>query len=240
MSFTDVHHHLLWGLDDDGPKTRQEMYGMVRRAAADGVATLVATPHVAPGLRFFDGQLFLQRLEDARVYAAQQGLNLILLPGSEILFTPYACEMLRKGQAPTLAGTDHALVEFSPRIACQELQRSLRQVAQAGFVPVLAHCERYACLVRHPALALELKAQFPVCFQVNASTFLRRQGFWLRRFLKRMMETGLVDFIASDAHNLSSRKVNLSDAFKEVSKRYGEETASRLLGSNGKAMVKQL
>jgi tyrosine-protein phosphatase YwqE len=55
-----------------------------------------------------------------------------------------------------------------------------------------------------------------------------------------MMETGLVDFIASDAHNLSSRKVNLSDAFKEVSKRYGEETASRLLGSNGKAMVKQL
>ena len=40
--FTDLHHHILWGMDD-GPKTPEQMHAMLEMAVRDGIERIAAT-----------------------------------------------------------------------------------------------------------------------------------------------------------------------------------------------------
>ncbi|HSK68158.1 MAG TPA: CpsB/CapC family capsule biosynthesis tyrosine phosphatase, partial [Candidatus Limnocylindria bacterium] len=199
MTFVDVHHHLLWGLDADGPQTPRDTLAMMERACADGIRAVCATSHVMPGLRPFSKTDYLRRLEEVREVCLFHAFPLDIFAGMEVFFTEFACEMLRRGDILTLAGSDYVLVEFSPQVPYADLARGLRQIGEAGFVPVLAHAERYSCLVRRPSRLASLKADMPLRVQLNASAFIGRKGFLQGRFIRMATESGLVDFVASDA-----------------------------------------
>lgn len=218
--FFDIHHHLVYGLDDDGPRTPEDMHRMIAHAVRDGITDLIATPHVMPGIRPFDQALYLDRLEEARAYIKEAGLNLTLYPGAEIYYTPFTCEHLAKGKVPTLAGTNHVLVEFDPSIPYLELHQSCRELAQAGYIPVLAHTERYKCLVSIPSRIAAMKEEFPMLVQVNAAAFLKYKGLRVSRLLAHVMRTGMLSFIASDAHNTEGRESNMYAAFTLLGQRY--------------------
>lgn len=218
--FFDIHHHLVYGLDDDGPKTSADMHRMIDHAVQDGTTDLIATPHVMPGIRPFDLGLYLERLEEAREYIREKGLDLTLYPGSEIYYTPFTCDHIAQGKVPTLAGTNHVLVEFEPEVPYQELHQSCRELAQAGFVPVLAHTERYKCLVRVPFRIAAMKEVFPLLVQVNASIMIKHKGLMVKWFLAYVMKQGLLNFIASDAHNTGSRASDMYLAFSLLGQKY--------------------
>ena len=67
--------------------------------------------------------------------------------GAEILYSLMTCDMLRDGRIPTLAETNIALVEFSPTVSYRQLEQAVKAIAEKGFLPMLAHVERYRCLV---------------------------------------------------------------------------------------------
>jgi protein-tyrosine phosphatase len=77
--FVDIHHHLLYGLDD-GPAAFHQMAGMLRAAQEDGIAAIIATPHAAPGLRPFDGALMERRVREARAFCRENALALEIYP----------------------------------------------------------------------------------------------------------------------------------------------------------------
>ena len=130
--FADIHHHLLYGLDD-GPRRMEETAAMLHRAAAEGITTLVATPHVTPGVQRFDRDAFLERLAEARQYCAAQQLPLTLHAGAELLYTPQTARFLREGRVPTLGNTPYALVEFSPDVRFDTLESALVDLLRSGF-----------------------------------------------------------------------------------------------------------
>ncbi len=214
QGFVDVHHHLLYGLDADGPQTREEMTAMIQRAAAEGITVLIATPHVVPGIRFFDAALYQERLAEAREYCESAGICLTILPGAELWYTDFTCSMLQEGRVPALADTRHVLVEFRPDIQFAELEAALRRIAQSGFLPLLAHVERYGCLVRKPSRLQTLKESLPVNFQVNCAALYDSQGWLMRRFLRFALRHALVDAIATDAHNTTSRAADMQRAYR--------------------------
>ena len=55
--FADIHSHFVYGMDD-GAKTREDMEAMLVAAYADGIKSLVATPHMTPGIKPFDTEPF--------------------------------------------------------------------------------------------------------------------------------------------------------------------------------------
>ena len=67
---TDIHHHLLFGMDD-GAQSAKEMHAMLRNAAEDRVSRIVATPHVTPGVERFDRKQYDLALKDARAYCEE-------------------------------------------------------------------------------------------------------------------------------------------------------------------------
>ena len=225
--FTDIHHHLLYGIDD-GPENRRKMYAMLRRAEEQGVVRIVATPHVTPGVKRFHREQYDKALADARAYCEREGMGIEIFEGAEILYTDQSCRHLQEGRVPTLAGTEFVLVEFSPDVRFDRLYEGLRRLASGGFSPVLAHVERYRCLVRWPSRAVKLKDEINLYYQVNCSTIINPKGFFERRFLRKMLDYELIDAVASDAHNTTSRPLQMRRAWQILRRDYGKEYAGLL------------
>ncbi len=227
--FVDIHQHLLYGIDD-GPANALDMGQMLMQAYEDGISTIIATPHIAPGVKPFDPQTLLFRLKEARSFCEQKRLDIAVYLGGEILFTPHTVRYLKERRLPTLAGTRHVLVEFAPDIPFEDLREAVRALLRAGVLPVLAHVERYHCLTHRIQNAHELKQDYQVCFQVNCSSVLEKKGFWESRFVRGLLEEEMVDFVATDAHNTSSRPVRMGEAYRVLEEKCGAGYARRVLG----------
>jgi len=228
--FTDIHHHLMYGMDD-GPKSIEEAQVMLRAAKADGIAKIIITPHVTPGVRYFDIDLFLERFEGLRESAQQAEIK--LLPGAEVFYTPMARRMLGERRIPTMAGTEYVLVEFLPEIRFEDMFDAVENLLVGGYLPILAHTERYQCLVSKPPRAFEMKKKLDVRYQVNCSTVVNSKGFFVDRFCKKLFADRLVDAVATDAHNSSTRPVLMTAAWKVLEERYGAGYAEQLMGISG-------
>ena len=219
--FVDIHSHFVYGLDD-GARTITEMETMLDAAHADGVVSLFATPHVTPGMKPFDAEKYESHLNQARRYCRDRGYNMQLFSGAEILYTPMLQQYCMEHRLPTLGDSEFVLMEFVPGVKLQELESALTLMKRNGYIPILAHIERYNCLYRGRTAA-KLKERYNVRYQVNANTVLSDQGYFRTRKIRSWFENELVDFIASDAHNVQNRRTKLRKAFSTLKKQYGQQ-----------------
>lgn len=227
MGFTDLHHHCMWGMDD-GAKSFDHAKQMLQQAAADGITTLAVTPHVLPGYQRFDPELYRQRLTQLQHYITEENLPLTLLEGCEIWYTHQTLPLLLEGRIPTLGDSAYVLVEFSPNVSLNTLENAVQTLFRGGYIPIIAHVERYHRLYRAIHPLLRLRQETDVCFQVNASTILSPGSLAQRLFLKRMFRVKAIDLIASDAHGCHHRISNMQAAFTKLAKQYGPAYAAAL------------
>ena len=86
QELTDIHQHPIWGMDD-GADSRETMFSMLREAHFQGIKTIVATTHAAPGFHPFNMELYTERLAEAQAFCNLEDLQIRLLPGAEIAWT---------------------------------------------------------------------------------------------------------------------------------------------------------
>lgn len=197
---------------------------MALAAVRDGITHIVTTPHVMPGIAPFDGERFRQRLAALQSWCRDQGMPLWLYPGAEIFYTPMTVQYLNEGRVPTMNGTAHVLVEFDPMASLEAISKGLRELTGHGYIPILAHTERYTALVRRPKAALALREELGLAYQVNCGTIIAPKGFWQQRFIKSLLKEGALDHIATDAHNVTTRPVKMREAIAAL-ERQGAEAA---------------
>lgn len=225
--FTDIHVHLLYGMDD-GARTREEMRELLRAEGENNVERVVVTPHMTPGVYPFDWEKYEERLKEAQEIGSQMTPPVTVYGGAEILYSTQTCAMLRNGRVPVMAGTGIVLVEFSPTIKYRDLYRAVSDLAETGFLPMLAHVERYRCLVQRPRCAVRMKREQPVLYQVNAGTFLQKQGLRQKWFMRVLAGKRLMDAVGTDAHNGSTRPVCIMDAYPAIRRLCGSRYAQVL------------
>lgn len=227
--FTDIHHHILYGIDD-GAATPQKMYEMLQKAAEDNIGRIVATPHVTPGVKRFDRDQYDRALCDARRYCDEKGLDIELYEGCEILYTSQTPNFLADGRIPTMADTDYVLVEFSPDVRFERFKEALDSLQGYGYLPIVAHVERYACLAQHPARAEKIKEEMDVYFQVNCSSIIgnKKSSMGNHRFVEKLLDWDLIDAIGSDAHSPNMRAVHMREAWQKLKKEFGAAYANEL------------
>jgi protein-tyrosine phosphatase len=98
----------------------------------------------------------------------------------------------------------------------------------AGFVPILTHPERLGWIERHYELVLQM-AFSGVLLQITAGSVTGAFGRRVRYWAERMLDEGVVDLVATDAHDVNVRAPRLSPARDAIDRRLGEETATRLV-----------
>ena len=79
QELTDIHQHPIWGMDD-GADSRETMFSMLREAHFQGIKTIVATTHAAPGFHPFNMELYTERLAEAQAFCNLEDLQIRLLP----------------------------------------------------------------------------------------------------------------------------------------------------------------
>ena len=78
--------------------------------------------------------------------------------------------------------------------------------------------------------AVKLKERHDVLYQVNANTLLTERGYFRTRRIERWFREGLVDYAASDAHNVRVRPFRMSKAYQVLAEKVGPEEAARMTG----------
>ena len=229
---TDIHHHVLWGLDD-GPADAESMHRMLHAAHRQGITRIYATPHASPGLAPFDRALYDERLQEAQEYCRKNELDIELLSGAEVAWTYQTVEALRRGALPTLGGSEYALIELWEDVSWSEVRSAAEQLLRAGVVPVFAHVERYRCFRWLPGKAIALRQELGIGYQVNATTLLYPRKLSTRYFIMRMLRAKAIDAVASDAHGFPGRPLRMRRAYKALKERCGAEYAKKLFEFDG-------
>ena len=225
--FTDIHSHVIWGVDD-GAETREETQRMLKDAVADGIGAIICTPHVTPGVYEFEEDVFLRHFAEAERYIREEGLALKLYSGAEILYTDLTPRLLREGRVPTMNGTKYAMIEFSPTDTKDHIYDALQKVAGSGFIPIIAHMERYPAIGKISQVK-EMKSRFRAMVQINARTLTRKQPLLRRGFFDGIFKEGLVDFIATDTHAMEGRGTCMTEGIKAAQEKYGETVIDEIM-----------
>ena len=202
---------------------------MALAAVRDGITHVVTTPHVMPGITPFNLALYREHLTALQSWCRDQGQGLRLYPGAEIFYTPMTVQYLNEGRVPTMNGTAHVLVEFDPDERYEQIRKACTEITAHGYIPILAHTERYTALVRHPKAALALREELGLAYQVNCNTIIQHSAFSIQhlrtsRFIKALLKEGALDHIATDAHNVTTRPVRMKEAIAAL-ERQGAEAA---------------
>ena len=226
----DMHTHIIWGVDD-GAATREETIAMLRREADDGVTDVFCTSHIAPGYQPFPSREYADHLAEARAWCMENLSGLRLHPGSEIFWTEHTLRMLDEGKVPTLAGTRWVLVEYNPDESEKNILDSVRELARHGYRAVIAHAERYEALRYKTQRLRGLKEETGALVQMNGRTVAAlRDRKLLRPWPLVMLREGLVDRVASDAHNMDMRCPCMGEATAWLAGHLGPEAADALCG----------
>lgn len=220
----DLHTHILPGVDD-GATTDEVAVAMLRHAVADGISTLVATPH-SHHARDVDIHVACQRLS---ALATAAGLDVTVLPGSEVRIVAGLAEAYRAGALQTLNDGPWLLLELPlhDEWPLPLVLGAVERLRAAGARPILAHAERYPFVHKRPETVAELVA-LGVPVQINARSLFYREADPDRRAADALVRFGLAHLIASDAHNARYRPPAISAALARVAEIAGEAMARQM------------
>ena len=234
----DIHAHILPGLDDGADRTRTSLR-MAESAAQSGVTDLIATPHCNQRGRFenYASEALSEQYLRLKELLQRERIALRLHLGMEVFATRDTAALLRDGKLLTLAGSRYLLVEFGFRTDEREMERILREVKDAGAVPVLAHPERYPALQVLPDV-LEDWVRAGVHLQINKGSLSGCFGRESYVLAKTMLDHDLASFVASDAHRADRRTPALRDTYRWIASHYSEHLAERLLRQNPERVLR--
>jgi protein-tyrosine phosphatase len=218
----DLHCHILPGLDDGAADIATSL-DMAEVALADGVRTVIATPHVRDDYPFALSEI------DGRTAAlndelAQAGIDCTVVAGAEVAIAKASQLDDATLQGLCLGDSRYVLIESPYERANDLLEELLFEVQLRGFRPVLAHPERSPSFLTERE-RLEGLVQRGVLCSITAGSVTGVFGRTVRSFAMEMLDNGLVHNVASDAHDPRRRPPTVRAALEAVAEGYtrGEE-----------------
>jgi protein-tyrosine phosphatase len=240
----DIHHHLLWGMDD-GASTLEASVAMAKMAAADGITHIVCSPH-SNSQYVFDPPIIDAKIAELQQRLDRDSIGVKLGRGCDFHMS---YENIQEAKVdPTkfsINGLGYLLVEVPDYGLPRGLTEIFYQLQLAGLTPILTHPERNPTLQNDQDRIAEW-LQRGVLVQVTAGSVLGRMGKHAERMAHELLENRWVHFLATDAHNTTSRPPKMREALEVVAAKYGSDYAHLLCVSNplavfmGKPMPPQL
>jgi protein-tyrosine phosphatase len=223
----DIHCHILPELDD-GAESMEVACAMAEMAIADGITHVVGTPHASQAHPFVP-ELIRQRRDELQ--AIFDG-RLTLATGCDFHLSFENLQDIRhEATRYTLNQKNYLLVEFADYSIPPSMDQALHQLQLAGLNLVITHPERNPLIRAQPERLFQWLQQG--CYaQVTAGSLHGKFGRAAQDAAERWVDRGAVHFLASDAHNTTTRPLKLKETYELVAKRNGADLARALLIEN--------
>jgi protein-tyrosine phosphatase len=231
--YVDLHAHYLPALDD-GATDRQMSLQMVRAIAALGFSDLYATPHQRAGMFMparaaIDGAFALVS-EDARAAGVTAALGL----GAENFWDTVLHDRLRQRAVPSYGGGAAFLFEVGTQMMPVGIENELFQLRVGGFLPVMAHPERYVPIQRDLDLADRLSRH--AALMVDLGALDGAHGKQEMKTARKLVEEGLAAAAASDIHRPEDQ-TSVAAGMAWIRKHLGDGTLATMLDENPRRML---
>lgn len=226
----DIHHHLLPGLDD-GSNSMDTSVAMAKLAVDEGITHVVCTPHANANYRY-DPAVNAEKTHELRARLAQQNIPLTLGSGCDFHMSfENVTQAKTDPERFSINGLGYLLVEVPDYGLPPGLSETFYELELAGLTPILTHPERNPTLQNEPErLADWLRGG--VLIQVTADSLTGHKGRKAERMAHHLLEKRWVHFLATDAHNTSSRPPRMREAHNVVATKYGASYAHALCVTN--------
>jgi protein-tyrosine phosphatase len=232
MSYTDIHFHLLPGIDD-GPATPDESVALAATAVAEGTHTVVATPHVRSDF-FTEVHELPERIRELEDRLAGEGIDLRVIRGGEL-----GHDMVGRLAQPDLEliaqgppGGRWLLVESPFAGFGVEFSAATDELRARGFGVVVAHPERVPDEDGSRWRALRHELASGSMLQVNAWSLAGRHGLEAQAVARRLVREGRCGMVASDAHGVRRAPALLLGREAALEAGLTRQDAERLVRSN--------
>lgn len=216
----DIHSHLLPGIDD-GARTFEDTLRLTQALQGFGVSQFITTPHI---IQYVWDNTHDQILSKKETTVLELEKNKIFVPfnaAAEYLMDDQFVQLFQSHELLTLKD-NYVLVEMSYINAPIQLYSILFDLQVAGYIPVLAHPERY--LFYHNNFREYEKLKRAGClFQLNLLSVVGYYGAEITKTTEQLLAKGMYNYVGSDVHHNNhiasfEQKVKIKDLvpLKEV------------------------
>lgn len=231
----DMHSHIIPGVDD-GSRDMEMTERMLETAYEQGIRCMVATPHFIPGGNNTPLKELVNAYKEVQKKALDIGGDFHVFLGNEIYYTEGIADSLEKKRALTINGSRYVLVEFDVGERYDVIYEGLSATIKKGYIPIIAHIERYQRLFKEYERINEL-IKMGNYVQVNISS-LEGGDFQISGFCRKLLAHGMIHFFGTDAHRDVGRAPYMKAGAEYVIKKYGYKTAVRLFYDNPMKVLK--
>jgi protein-tyrosine phosphatase len=236
MAVLDFHNHLMPAVDD-GAQTIEDATQALIKFKADGVSTVITTPHVDGSLTT-QGAWLAARLRELDVAfetlerCAEKVGGINVRRGVELLLDIPDPDL--SDRRLRLSGGPFFLMEFPFMTVPPFSTRAVEMLCATSYTPIIAHPERYHRIRNNLDLVLEWK-QKGALLQINGGSLLGRYGPEPREAALELLERGWADYLCSDYH---ARGPTLVADYRELlESKGGVEQAYLLMQANPERLL---
>lgn len=232
----DFHSHILPHMDD-GAKDLNTSLSMLKKLKEDGVDIVVATPHFYRHKE--EISTFLDRrsksFEELKQAIDKKKYPKIVLGAEVYMSKSFVYEDF---DSLCIEHTDYMLLEMPWHKWDNDILSTLDSIINKSNIRiVLAHIERYLKMVDRKYFNQVISKD--VLLQMNCECFIQ-MGFFDKKNINTILNTGKVCAIGSDCHNMDSRSPNMKDGIKCLQSKFKKDTLDNIMESSKLILDNQL
>ncbi len=197
---TDMHSHFIPDIDD-GPELMEDSLALLKKVEELGYTRVITTPHIS--LDYFPDteskiEAGLARLQKA---ASETGIRLEIEVAAEYMVDESLLQKLKEGRKLFTIRNKYLLIEMGFVQMSPILQQAVFEIQAAGYIPVLAHPERYNYFQDIPLSNLHKLKESGCLFQLNTIALSGYYGKHVKMLAEKLLKESLYDFAGSDIHH---------------------------------------
>jgi protein-tyrosine phosphatase len=196
---TDMHSHLLPGIDDGSPDLETSLQ-LIRSMTEMGFTKLITTPHIMWDMYKNTREIILEKLKVLRTAVKEEGLAVEINAAAEYFLDDYVAGLLKNNEPLLTVSGNMVLVEFSLAHPSMSLKDILFEMQMQGYQPIIAHPERYIYLERNKEFYDELK-DIGCLFQLNLLSLSNYYGKTVQELAQHLVKKEYYELVGTDLHN---------------------------------------
>lgn len=228
----DLHSHIIYGIDD-GSESIEESIKIIEKAKECGVTDIVCTPHYIYNTEYNSKKKNNKKILDL-INKEVEGINLYL--GNEIFICDNLIELLKKGEISPINDTKYVLIELPLCSTYHNLHEMIFQLRCEGYIPIIAHPERYLSIQSNPESITHL-LEHGALLQSNVGSVTGFYGKRAKKTVKYLLKKHYIQFMSSDAHHEAHCTYELVNKAKKKIKFYTNKQYTEDIFENNPRIV---